>query len=425
MTNSFKPEGDDENLPDPDVLLDGLAEYVNPGRARIYRLMGMTNVEWFAEGSKVVDTEGREFIDLCAGYAVMNAGHRHPRILEAVQDQMSRLALSTRTMLSAGEVELAGRLAELTPGELSRSFFCATGAEAVEVALKMARAHTDRENIVAAEHGFHGKTMGALSATGKGDYREPFEPLVPGFAHAPFGDIEAMDEAVDQKTAAVILEPIQGEAGAVAPDDDYLAQVREICSEAGALLILDEIQTGLGRTGKNFACEHYGVVPDIMTLAKGLGGGIMPVGACIARPEVFDIFDEHPWVHSSTTGGNPLACAAATAFLDVLVEENLAQEAAEKGEIVRERLLKLISDHPEVISDISGKGLLQGVKFTQPAGGLTVLMQLFERGVLVIPSLMNWSVMRIAPPLTIPVEKLERGMDIIEQTVSDTKSQLT
>ena len=402
---------------DVEDLLNDLAEYVNPGRSRVYRLMGMTNVEHRGSGSTVVDIEGNEFIDLCAGYAVINAGHRHPRILAAVQEQLGHMGLSTKTMLSAGEVDLAKALAEITPGDLKRSFFCATGAEAVEVALKVARMYTGRTNFVAAENGFHGKTLGALSATGGGSYRDPFQPLIPGFTHVPFDDIEAMEKAVDEQTAAVILEPIQGEAGVVIPHPDYLPRVREICDRAGALLILDEVQTGIGRTGKNFACEHYGVTPDIMTLAKALSGGMIPVGAAVARSEVLEVFDANPWIHSSTTGGNALACAAATAGLQVLQEEDLAGQAQRKGVRVLERLEEMARNYPEVIQEVSGKGLLAGVRFTKPAGGLMIMAELYSRGVLVIPSLMNWTVMRIAPPLNIEEQRLEMGLDIVEEAV--------
>lgn len=416
MNGNTKSSGPDRAV-DPEQLLDDMAKYVNSGRARIYRLMGIDNIEWEAEGSTVRDTDGREFMDFCAGYAVMNAGHRHPKILKAVRDQLDRMGLSTKTMLSQGEVQLARRLAKLTPGDLTRSFFCATGAEAVEVALKMARMYTGRSKIIATEGGFHGKTMGALSATGKGVYREPFQPLLPDFEHVPYGDSAAMEEAVDSDTAGVILEPIQGEAGAICPDDDYLSQVRTICDRADALLIFDEVQSGIGRTGRNFACEHYGVAPDMMTLAKGLGGGIMPVGACISRSEIFDVFDEHPWIHSSTTGGNPIACAAACAALEVLVEEDLAGQAERKGQMVMDRLQEMQRKYPDIIVEVRGKGLLVGVEFTNPAGGLTALTELFERGVLVIPSLMNWGVMRIAPPLTIDTDKLNEGLQIVDEVM--------
>ncbi len=409
---------------DSGILLDELGTYVNPGRARVYRLMGMTNVEWSGEGSTIFDTEGKEFIDLCAGYAVMNVGHRHPAIIAAVTDQLGRMGMTTRTMLSAPEIILAKALAEIPPGDLQRSFFCATGAEAVEFALKAARVHTGRKKIIAAEGGFHGKTMGALSATAKSTYRDHFGPLVPGFYHVPYNDLRAMEDCLDEDTAAVILEPIQGESGALVPDPGYLTGVREMCDRAGALLILDEVQTGLGRTGANFACEHSGVVPDMMTLAKGLGGGVMPLGATVARAEIFDLFDANPWIHSTTTGGNPLACAVGLATLRVLQDEDLAGQARRKGEWTMDRLKQMQSEYPDVISDVGGMGLLLGVHFVNPAGGVMVLAELFDRGVLVVPSLMDYTVMRLAPPLNIDDELLMEGLDRLEAVLEEVAPEL-
>ncbi len=414
MTHDLHSEG-----PMPEEILEKMEKYVNPGRARIYRLLGMDSVEWYGQGSTVRDTAGKEYIDFCAGYAVMNAGHRHPRIVDAVRACLDRMGLSTKTMISPGEVAVAERLAELLPGDLSMSFFSATGAEANEFAMKMARAATGRKNYVATLGGYHGKTMGALSLTAKGSYRDLFSPLIDGVEHVPFDDLEAMAAAVDEDTAAVVLEPVQGEAGARVPSDDYLAGVRQICDDAGALLILDEVQTGMGRTGANFACEHWGVVPDMITLAKGLGGGILPVAATVARPRIFDIFDENPYVHASTTGGNPVSMAAAMAALDVLVDEALADSARDRGRIVLDRLNSLRERYPEVISEVRGLGLLTGLAFTNPSGGLMVLSELFDRGVLVIPSLMDWTVMRIAPPLNIDERLLERGLDILEEVMAD------
>ncbi len=405
-------------------LLGDLERYVNPGRARVYRLMGMTNIECRGEGSRVFDEEGNEFIDLCAGYAVLNMGHRHPTVVGAVSEQLQHMGLATKTMLSRPEVELARELAELTPGDLQRSFLCASGAEAVEVALKVARMFTEREGVVAAEGGFHGKTLGALSATSKGMYRDAFGPLLPGFTHVPYNDLDALEEAVDENTAAVIVEAIQGESGVVIPDADYLPGVRRICDDSGALLVLDEVQTGLGRTGENFACEHSGVVPDIMTLAKSLGGGVIPLGAAIVRPDIFQIFDENPWIHSSTTGGNPVAASAGLAALRVLQEEDLARQARDKGGWALQYLQDMAEEFPEVLSHVDGRGLLIGLHFENPSGGIMVLTELFQRGVLVVPSLMNWTVMRIAPPLNIPDEDLRAGLELVRDVVADVAPQL-
>jgi len=404
---------------DPEILSGKFGRYVNPGQSRLFRYIGFTAIEWWGEGAVVIDSEGREFLDLCAGYAVMNLGHRHPKVVEAVKAQLDRLPLSTRTMLNQPQALLAEQLAEITPGELQYSFFCASGAEAVEAALKLARAHTGRSGLVACRGGFHGKTLGALSATGPGVYRDVFQPLVPGAVHVPFNDIAALEEAVGEDTAAVIVEPIQGEAGVRLPDAGYLRSVRDICRRKGALFIADEVQTGLGRTGANFACEHYDVVPDLMTLAKGLGGGVMPLGAAVGRPEVFAVFDEHPFLHTSTTGGNPLACAAGLATLEVLQEEDLAGQAAEKGQFLLDRLRDLQQDYPRVLSEVRGKGLLIGLSFARPGAGAMMITELYSRRVLIIPSLMDFTVMRVAPPLVISREQMERALDAFDQALAE------
>ncbi len=403
----------------PEAVLENLEKYVNPGRARIYRLLGLDSVEYYAEGSTVRDSAGKSYIDFCSGYAVLNAGHRHPRIVDAVRACLDRIGMSTKTLLSAQEGEVAKRLAALLPGDLQMSFFSATGAEANEFALKMARVKTGRVGFVAAEGGYHGKTMGALSLTAKGTYRDAFAPLLEGITHVPFDDLDAMDAAVGPDTAAVVLEPIQGEAGARVPSDGYLPGVREICDRSGALLILDEVQTGMGRTGANFACELWDVIPDIITLAKGFGGGVLPVAATVARPEVFAVLDENPYIHASTTGGNPVSMAAAMAALEVLVEERLAEQAREKGRRVMARLEEIGEKYPEIIAEVRGRGLLTGLAFTNPSGGLMILSTLLDRGVLVIPSLMDWTVMRIAPPLNIDDDILDRGLDILEEVMAE------
>jgi putrescine aminotransferase len=238
--------------------------YVNPGLADLLRFIGYGELESRAEGAVVRDSQGREYLDFLASFGVFALGHRPPEVLKAVREQLDRVPLSSKLLLSEPAADLAELLASIAPGGLNRVFFTNSGAEAVEGALKIARAATGRKQIVAAENAFHGKTMGALSASGRPVYKEPFEPLVPGFVHVPFGDAAALERAVTGETAAVILEPIQGEAGVIVPGGDYLPAARRICDGAGALLILDEVQTGLGRTGKMFACEHWGVAPDIM-----------------------------------------------------------------------------------------------------------------------------------------------------------------
>lgn len=407
---------------DPDrtarEILDKYARYVNPGLVRLYRFANVVTAEWEAEGAVVRDIHGKEYLDFSGGPAVFNVGHRHPKVVAAVKAQLDRMPMSVRAMPRAPEAALAELLAQITPGDLQFTFFANSGAEANEGALKLARLATGRTQIVAADGGFHGKTMGALSASGREKYKAPFAPLVPGFTHVPFGDLEAMEHAVTAQTAAVILEPIQGEGGVIIPPDGYLRGVREIGDRAGALLILDEVQTGLGRTGRMFACEHWGVVPDIITTAKALGGGVVPIGAFTARPHLWKAFEQNPYLHSSTFGGNPLACAAGIATIRVLQEEHLPERAAELGSYLLGRLRELQRRHPDMVKDVRGKGLLVGMEFADPDIVLLITADALDRGLIVFYSLNKPECFRIAPPLVITREQIDRAVEVLDQSIA-------
>ena len=288
----------------------------------------------------------------------------------------------------------------------------------MEGALKLARLYTRRPNIVAAEAGFHGKTFGALSASGRDVYKQPFAPMLPGFRHVPFGDAEALDAAVDDQTAAVILEPIQGEGGVIIPPDGYLPAARDICNRAGAAFILDEVQTGFGRTGTMFACEPSGVAPDIICLAKALGGGVMPLGAFASTPNIWAALEENPLLHSSTLGGTPLACAAGLAAVREIKRLDLAAQAGKLGELALGRLRKLQAAHPELISEVRGRGLLIGVQFTDADVAGLVIAGLAQRRVITAYTLNNPLVIRIEPPLIISEQELERGLEALAESVA-------
>ncbi len=413
-------------IPDPQAYVEDTlrkySEFVNPGLIKLYRFAGVETVEWEAQGVVVRDVHGREYLDFSGGPAVFALGHRHPRVVRAVVEQIQRMPMSVRAMPRRPEAELAALLAEVTPGDLRYSFFCNSGAEAVEGALKLARLVTGRPGFVATEGAFHGKTFGALSASGREKYRRPFEPLLPGFRHVPFGDADALAEAVDGSVAAVVVEPIQGEGGVRIPPDDYLPRVREICDRAGALLIVDEVQTGLGRTGRMFACEHWGVVPDILTLAKALGGGVMPIGAFVARPHLWEAFTQDPYLHSSTFGGNPAACAAGVATLQVLLEERLPERAAAMGELLLSSLREVAGRHPRWVREVRGKGLLVGVEFTDPDVALLASAEAMARGVIFFFSLNRPEVVRLAPPLIVErrhVETACRALDSALEAVTE------
>jgi putrescine aminotransferase len=388
-------------------------KYLNPGLARLYKFANLTTVEWKGEGAKVFDIFGEAYIDCIGGFGVFNVGRNHPRVVERVIEQLRRLPLSSRTLFNKHQADLAEMLAAITPGDLQYSFFCNSGAEAVEGALKLARLYTKRKKFVSALGGFHGKTFGALSVSGRDVYKKPFEPLLPGTEQVPFNNLEAMEQAVDEDTAAVILEPIQGEGGVILPSPEYLKGVREICTRKGALLILDEVQTGLGRTGKMFACEHYGVVPDIMTLAKGLGGGVVPLGAFVSTAEIWRVFEDNPLIHSSTMGGNPLSCVAGIETLKVLQEEDIPAQAAAKGAYFLERLGELQRAFPEIIQEVRGLGLLIGVELFDDDAASLLAMEMAQRKVLVVYTLNNPRVIRLEPPLTITREEIDIVLSVL------------
>lgn len=385
-------------------------KYINPAVARLFRFMGLSAIEQQADGVVITDNDGKEYIDCLGGYGVFSLGHRHPRVVEAVKAQIDSMPMSSKVLFNKPMADLAEIMAKITPGDLQYSFFGNSGTEAVEGALKLARAHTGRNKIISTVNSFHGKTLGALSATGRDLFRDPFQPLLSGFTHAPFGDAAAIAEIIDRDTAAVIVEPIQGEGGIIVPPDEYLPYLRQLCDRHGALLICDEVQTGLGRTGKMFACDHYGITPDIITTAKALGGGVMPIGAFTARPQIFAEYITSPFLHTSTFGGNPLACAAAVETITVIHEENLVEKAAVKGQYFMERLTAVADQFPGVIREVRGKGLMIGVELTKEGIGGLLMSELINKGVLVAYTLNNPKVIRIEPPLIISEEAIDQVM---------------
>jgi putrescine aminotransferase len=344
-----------------------------------------------------------------------------------VREQIERMPLSIPILFNRRQAELAALLARITPGRIRYSFFCSSGTEAVEGALKLARVATGRPGIVSAERAYHGKTLGALSVSGRELYKQPFEPLLPGCRQVPFGDIDALARAVGDDTAAVLLEPVQGEGGVILPPDDYLPAAREICTRRGAVLIADEVQTGLGRTGKLFAVEHFGVAPDLICLAKALGGGVMPLGAFCGTPEVWEPFGPSPWLHTSTfgsPGGNPMACAAGIAAIEVLLEERLAERAAELGEYFLRQLHAIRGDFPDLIADVRGIGLLLGLEFHDEDVAGLVISGMGRRRVIVAYYLSNPRVFRFEPPLLVERAHIDRAIAALRESIQETAALL-
>ncbi len=405
----------------------GFTENVNPGFLKYRKSVSSDYkaVEWKDSGASFTDIYGKVFIDCLGGYGIFNVGHRHPKVVEAVENQLKHQALHSQELLDPLRAMLAQLLAMITPGDLQYCFFTNSGTESVEGALKLARLHTKHTGIISTIGAFHGKSLGSLSATSKSIFREPFLPLVPGFRHVAYGDARVLEAEISSAKftgddiAAVILEPIQGEGGVIIPPDDYFPQVREICDRYGVLLIVDEVQTGLGRTGKMFGVEHYGVKPDIMCLAKPLGGGVMPIGAFISTKEIWQEMIPNPFIHTTTFGGNPLACAAAIASINVTLEEKLPEQAAEKGAYFIPKLIDLMGKYKNICQEARGRGLMIGMEFTSNEAGYEVAKGLFENGILVAGTLINSKTIRIEPPLVISKTDLDTVLEVLNKVLSD------
>lgn len=376
-------------------------------------------VEFRDGGVYTYDNHGKRYLDCLGGYGIFNVGHRHPKVIDAVRAQLDQVCLHSQDLLNPWAAHLARQLASLAPGDLKYSFFCNSGTEAVEGAIKLARLYTGKTEIISTKNAYHGVSMGALSATGRDVFRKPFEPLLNGFTHVPFGDIKAMEKAITKNTAAVILEPIQGEGGINVPPAGYLRKVRELTRKKGVLLILDEVQTGLGRTGRMFACEHEAVVPDILCLAKALGGGVMPIGCFMSTGKIWRVLEPNPTIHNSTFGGNPLACTAASACLEVLMEEHLPARSALMGNYFMRKLKDLQDEFPDLIADVRGKGLLIGLEFQAKEVREAVQVELFHRGVLVAATLNANRTIRIEPPLIITESQINLMIDVLAAILDD------
>jgi len=366
------------------------------------------------QGVRLWDSEGKEYLDFVGGIAVDALGHCHPRMVEAVRAQADTLFHVSNLYHIEPQIRLGKLLCELSFAD--RAFFCNSGAEANEAAIKLARKYakdhwsTDRTEIIVMHHSFHGRTLATVTATGNAKYWHGFEPLMPGFKHVPFNNLRAVEQAIDSHTCAVMVEPVQGEGGVNIPGDEYLPGLRRLCDEAGVLLVLDEVQSGMGRTGKLFAYQHSGVEPDIMTLAKALAGGL-PIGAMLAREEVAASFV--PGTHASTFGGSPFVSAVACAVVQTMVEDDLAGNAARVGKYFLDRLLALKARHKAVVT-ARGRGLILGLELSVPARG--VVAGCMERGLLVLTA--GDTVVRFVPPLIVGEADVDRAVGIVDQVLA-------
>jgi putrescine aminotransferase len=403
--------------------LENSIDYLNLSYSR--KLCGAEGaVEYRDGGVYTYDNHGKRYLDCLGGYGIFNVGHRHPKVIAAVKAQLDQVCLHSQDLLNPWAAHLARQLATLAPGDLQYSFFCNSGTEAVEGAIKLARMASGKTEIISTKNSYHGVSMGALSATGREVFRKPFEPLLNGFKHVPFGDLKALEKAITKDTAAVILEPIQGEGGINVPPEGYLRKVRQLTKKKGVLLILDEVQTGMGRTGRMFACEHEGVVPDIMCLAKALGGGVMPIGCFMATPKLWKALEPNPSIQNSTFGGNPLAWSAASACIEVLMEEHLPMRATVMGNYFMIKLNELREEYPQLINDVRGKGLLIGLEFASEEVRVAVQEELFHRGVLVAGTMNSNRTIRIEPPLIITESQINFMIETLEGVLAETQEKL-
>lgn len=426
-------------------IRDAHKNYLNPGLVTLMGLLDFSKRYVRAEGVSVWDEDGNRYLDFLGGYGSLNLGHNPPVVLDAIRAIQERPAI-LHTYLSPLSGALGENLGRLAPGDLRRTFFSNSGTEAVEAALKLARAATGRKRFLSCDGSFHGKSLGSLSISGRKKYQTAFLPLVPGCTLVPYGDAAALErELAAGDVAGFIVEPVQGEGGIIVPPPGYLKRAEELCRRFGALFIVDEVQTGLGRTGALFACEHDGVTPDVMCLAKSLGGGVMPVGATITTPEIWDrAFGgiEKCTLHTSTMGGNAWAMAAGIATLNQLVDERLSERARTLGEYFLGRLQELKGRY-RLLSDIRGRGLMIGLEFTKPQGwmdkitggtvhklseeylGAMVAGELLNRHrIITAYTFNNPNVIRLEPPLTVTCEEIDVVVSALEEVFSRNKGML-
>lgn len=372
-----------------------------------------------AEGCLITAADGRTYLDMTSGIGVANVGHSHPRVVEAIKAQADRYAHVNvyGRFVVPEQVELVERITSVAGEGFEVAYLTSTGAESNECALKLARKHTGRPKFVAFERSYHGRTFGALSVSWREEWRTPFEPLLPEVTFAPYNDLEAARAVIDETTAAVIVEAIQGEGGIRVPDDDFLPGLRACCDEVGALLIIDEVQGGMGRSGEWFAHQHWDVRPDIITMAKAVGGGL-PLGAVLSSAEIFSTFVDPPLSHLTTMGGNPMACAAGIAAFDVLAD-GVLEHTRTTGEYLRERLWALAEEF-DVLVDVRGKGLWCAIELSVDAN--PVVARILELGVLVGSVLNQSGTVRIMPPLVITTEEIDRFLTVLRTALAEVRA---
>ena len=392
-------------------LFESYGRLINPAYPSFLNKLGLNNVAVKAQGATITDSEGKTYIDCVGGYGLFNLGHNNPDIIESLTDQLQEQQLLTRPLISEVQVRLAECIEKITPGELSCSFILNSGSEAIDCAIKLVRLHKSGKTIITAQKSFHGHTFGALTASGIPSFKRAFQPLLPGFISVPFGNIEALKKSITADTGAVLIEPIQHEAGVLLPADGYLKKVRDLCDENGLILILDEIKTGFGKTGRMFACEYYDVVPDILVLGKSLGGGLIPTGAIVAKNHLWKRFGLSFSMSASSYAGNVLACRVGLSTIRYIQESNLLTECAEKGKMLLRSLRDCISEYPNILHSAEGLGLLIGIETKSGKIALELAKEMIRRGIIMVPAFGNSSVLMVEPPLVISLQQIRAVVD--------------
>lgn len=408
-----------------DETRNNFDNHINPGFLEYRKSAGgdQMAMEWMAKGDTFTDLHGKEYIDCLGGFGAFNCGHRHDTVLTAVKNQLDKQPLSSAELIDANRGLLARILADVTPGDLQYTFFTSSGTEAIECGLKMATLATGRHYFVAFKNDFHGKTAGALSLTSKEHFRGPFLPLLQGARFAPYGDVEYLEKMLDimefigELPAAIVYEPIQGEGGVIVPPDDFIPAIRRLCTKYDIMMVADEVQVGMGRTGYLFATDYNNVAPDILCLGKSISGSVVPLSACVCTERAFRGMFPDPLLHSTTTGGNPLATSAGIAAFNVILSEDLCGKAQKGEKLFRAGLEPLMKKYPELLVDFRGRGLMLCMEFCDGDKGYEVVFEAFNRRLLLSGSLINARTIRIEPPLNITEEHIKEAIAILDESM--------
>jgi putrescine aminotransferase len=392
-------------------LFESYGRLINPAYPSFLNKLGLNKIAAKAQGATITDSQGNTYIDCVGGYGLFNLGHNNPDIIESIIEQLTEQQLLTKPLISEIQVRLAECIEKITPGDLSCSFILNSGSEAIDCAIKLVRLHKGGKTIITAQKSFHGHTFGALTASGIPSFKRAFQPLLPGFISVPFGDIEALERSISADTGAVLIEPIQHEAGVLLPPDGYLQKVRELCDEHNLILILDEIKTGFGKTGRMFACEYYNIVPDVLVLGKSLGGGLIPAGAVVAKSHLFKRFSLSFPMSASSYAGNVLACRAVLATIRYIQESNLLSECEEKGRMLLRSFRDYVDEYPDILRSAEGLGLLIGIETQSGKTALELAKEMIQQGIIMVPAFGNSSVLMVEPPLVISFKQIRAVVD--------------